>query len=328
MLSEAALKELLVNPTNGPQNHFISTCPFCEKPKHFYIHKGINRKGLQNAYDCKKCDASGTIFTFLAKLNKLNLLEGRQVYNDQLERLSVDNNKEIEYTEVDVPDKKLPIGSKLIVEGSKEHEYLKKRKFTDIDFEYYRPHFTKLISKFSQYVIIPIQQDFSIKGYVTRYGVDKSEQDYNPEKMRYINSSNTNFGCLLAGIDEVNHKTKTAILVEGFFDKISVTTELNLHFVDELKCLCSFGKKISVDQIRLIKKTSIENIILMYDERDAVNDMKKIAFELKKNFNVMVASTGDNDPGDCNKFDFYKILDNLKTADEFWLDKIPKKKFN
>lgn len=326
-LTEKQLKELLVNPRNAPHNHFVATCPFCDKPNHFYINKGVTKKGIVHGYDCKKCGVAGSIFTFLAKLNMLFLLEGRQVVHDKLTKLEFEENEEVDTADTLVPDKKLPIGSKPIVVGSDFYTYLQGRKFMEIDFEYYQPHHTKTLRKFKDYVIIPVLQDYSIKGYVTRYAIDKDDERYNPEAIRYLNAKNVNFSCLLSGIDEVNQKTRTVILVEGFFDKISCTTELGLHYVDELKCLCTFGKKISDDQIKLIRKTKIENVILMYDERDAVNDMKKISQELKKYFNVMVASTGDNDPGDCTKYDFYNILDNLKSPDEFWLDKIQKKQF-
>lgn len=326
-LTEKQLKELLVNPRNAPHNHFVATCPFCDKPNHFYINKSVSRKGIVHGYDCKKCGVAGSVFTFLAKLNMLYLLEGRQVVHDKLTKLEFEENEEVGVVDIDVPDKRLPIGSKPIASDSAFYTYLQSRKFQEIDFEYYQPHYTKTLSKFKDYVIIPVLQDYSIKGYVTRYAIDKSDERYNPEAIRYLNAKNVNFGCLLSGIDEVNQNTRTVILVEGFFDKISCTTELGLHYVDELKCLCTFGKKISDDQIRLIRKTKIENVILMYDERDAVNDMKKISQELKKYFNVLVASTGDNDPGDCTKHDFLMILDNLKSPDEFWLDKIQKKQF-
>lgn len=326
-LTEKQLKELLVNPRNAPHNHFVADCPFCDKTGHFYINKGVTKKGIIHGYDCKKCGVAGSVFTFLAKLNALYLIEGRQVVHDKLTKLEFEENEQLDSVDIVVPDKKLPIGAKPIVAGSDFYTYLQSRKFQEIDFEYYQPHQTKIISKFKDYVIIPVLQDYSIKGYVTRYAIDKKDSRYNKEALRYLNAKNVNFGCLLSGIDEVNQNTNTAILVEGFFDKISVTTELGLHYIDELKCLCTFGKKISTEQIKLIRKTKITTLILMYDERDAVNDMKKISQELKKYFNVLVASTGDNDPGDCTKQDFLMILDDLKSPDEFWLDKIQKKQF-
>jgi hypothetical protein len=326
MLTNNQLKDLLVKPKNGPANHFIAECPFCYKPDHFYINKGYNNKGILHPYDCKKCGVSGSVFTFLAKLNALHLIEGRQQENDELPKLSFGQAKEEEIEEVVLPNKSLPIGSRLIIEGSPEYKYLQTRKFKEIEFLLYQPQYTKLMSKLANYVIIPIYQDFSIKGYVSRYGIDKKDPRYDKDKLRYINSKNTDFSCLLGGIDEINNKTTSAILVEGFFDKVSVTTELNLHYVDELKSLCTFGKKISAQQIKLIKKTNIKTIILMYDQRDAVNDMKKISFELLKDFNVLIAETGGNDPGDTNKSEFLSILDNLKSPYGFWSE-IQKKTF-
>jgi DNA primase len=321
MISEQQLKDLLNKPKNASRKHFVATCIFdeCQKENHFFINK---ETGL---WDCKKCGKDGNIFTFLAKVGALHLLQGNII--DDRERLTkFDFQQSIDqqsYEDFAIENKKLPIGSKDFKKDSSEYKYLLSRKFNEIDFELYQPKSTKIKKVFKDYVILPLIQDFEIKGYVGRYiGKDDNQP-------RYRNSKDTEFSKLLGGFDEINNKTNTLILVEGYFDKISVTSELELHYVDELKCCCTFGKKISDYQIWLIlNKTNIKNIILMFDARDAVNDMKKFAFELLKYFNTQIADTGyDNDPGTLSKKEFGEILHNLQTPNQFWLNKIQKKKF-
>lgn len=324
LIEDKILFGLLHNAKNGPRNQIISDCPWCSKEKHFYVNKGVNHKGILHGYDCKKCGVSGSVYTLLAKLNSLHLLQGHQIDHDKLNKFDfedvVDTNDFEDYI---IENKKLPIGSKDIDIEMDEYQYLLTRKFNEIDFELYQPKYTKIKRVFKDYVIIPIIQDYEIKGYVGRYiGNDE-------DKPRYRNSKDTEFSKLLGGFDEINKNTNTLILVEGYFDKISTTTELGLHYIDELKCCCTWGKKISEYQIWLIlNKTNVKNIILMYDARDAVNDMKKIGFELDKYFHTQIADTGfDKDPGMLSQKEFEIILQNLKKPDEFFYNKIQKKKF-
>lgn len=323
-IEQKVLFGLLHNPKNGPRNQIISDCPWCGKSNHFYVNKGLNSRNILHGYDCKKCGISGSIYTLLAKLNSLHLLQGHEIQHDKLNRFDFENqNVSNEFDEYLIENKKLPIGSKNLDFESDEYQYLLTRKFSEIDFELYQPKYTKSKKAFKDYVIVPIIQDYEIKGYVGRY-IGKDD-----DQPRYKNSKDTEFSKLLGGFDEINKSTKTLILVEGYFDKISVTTEMGLHYIDELKCCCTWGKKISEYQIWLIlNKTNITNIILMYDARDAVNDMKKIGFELHKYFHTQVADTGfNNDPGSLSQKEFELIFQNLKTPDEFWYNTIQKKKF-
>ena len=321
---------LLTNPKNGPRNQIIADCPWCGKERHFFVNKGTKRRMsgaiLYHPYDCKKCGKNGAAYTLFAKLNASYLLEGNQIENRELLTKhdfidEVENSEE--YNDYIIENKVLPLGSKDIKTGGSEYLYLIDRKFGEIDFELYQPKTTKVKKIFNEYVILPIFQDFEIKGYIGRY-IGKDE-----EKPRYRNSKDTEFSKLLGGFDEIHKETTTLILVEGYFDKISVTSELDLHYINELKCCCTWGKKVSDYQIWLIlNRTNVKNIILMWDGSDAVNDMKKYAYALDKFFNTKIADTGfDMDPGQLSQKDFEYILQNLKTPNEFWFNKIQKKKF-
>jgi DNA primase len=90
-----------------------------------------------------------------------------------------------------------------------------------------------------------------------------------------------------------------------------------------MKCLCTFGKKVSEAQIRLIKKTNVKKIILLHDGRDAINEMKKNSFKLKEHgFKVEVGYMPDKDPADSTQQELIDVFSNLLTPEEFWLNKL------
>jgi len=310
-LPKDVIKSLLYNPIESG-SHFIAKCPNpnCQKDKHFYFN-------FNNLFsDCKKCGASYNIFSFLKEIGRPDLIQGRQVNIKKIElpTLATPEEKNWENPE----DHKMPIGFKKCSLGKEKNiftKYLINRKFTEIDFNLYNPGYTNKILKYSDYVIVPIENDFSVKGFVGRYIGGKEG------KLRYLNSK-SDFAKLIFGYDEIKDRTKTLIITEGIFDKISVTSSLDLHFQEEIKCVCTFGKKISEFQKYMLKKTNIENIIMMYDSRDAVNDMKKIGFKLKNDFDVYVAYTGINDPGDSTKEQIVEIVNNIEIIDKFYRNKV------
>jgi len=317
------LWNLLPNPKNGIKNQIICDCVFCGREKHMYINKGYNGRGIANAFDCKRCSQTGNIITLLKHLDKLELLEGRQVDIKKplpkLNRLNQNNQIQID---IEVKTIKLPIGFKRLKfsDNNKYTNYLKVRKFTELDFELYQPGYTWK-KKYQDYVIIPIKRDFEVKGFVARYIGEEQN------KPRYLNSEDS-FSKLLMGFDEITNQTKTVILVEGGFDKIGVTAELDLHNTEDTKCLATFGKKLSEAQLFLLQISGIENIFLMFDGRDAIKDIKNIGGKINKQFkNILCCDTGFKfDPGDSTKEMLLNILFEAKTVEQFQLSKLAKLK--
>jgi DNA primase len=312
MIDKETLRSLLINPKISG-NHFIATCPnpSCNKSEKFYI----NFKTLLG--DCKRCGSVYNEITFLKEISRMDLLEGRQVNRKTIDVGIV--KEPIEETKEEIPDVKLPIGFKpcdytnLTEQAVK---YLLGRKFSKKDFELYNPGTTKLISKYKDYIIIPVENNFAIKGYVGRYiGND-------PNKIRYQNSKKTKFGQLIFGLDEVLSKTKTLILTEGIFDKVSVTDALQLHDDSEMKCVATFGKKLSPFQLFLLQRTSIENVIMLYDARDAVNDIKKTGYKLNKYFKVFAGYTDMKDPGESTISEIEKMINNAESLESFHRSKV------
>jgi len=314
---------LLINPKIGTKNQIICDCVFCGREKHMYINKGYSVKGIEHGYDCKKCGKSGNIVTLLQFLGKLELLEGRDVdIKKPLPTLKKLNQTVEEEIDIEVKTIKLPIGFKKLKfsDDNKYSEYLRQRKFTELDFEIYQPGYTWK-SKLKDYVIIPITREYEVKGYVARYIGDDEN------KPRYLNSQDS-FSKLLMGYDEIAENTKTVILVEGSFDKVGVTTELDLHNQEEIKCLASFGKKISDCQLYLLQIAGIENIFLCFDGRDAIKDIKNIGFKIKNQFkNILCCDTGFKfDPASSDKNMLLNILNEAKPVHQFQLDKLSKLK--
>lgn len=317
-LSVQTLLKIVPNSKKTISNQVLGDCPSCGKSGHFYVNTGYNYRGILHGYDCKKCHISGGVYTLLLLLDRKDLLEGETIKRDKLNKLEFFNEIEEIEEDFETPVKKLPIGCKAII-GNK---YLDNRKFTDLDYELYKPQKTEFFKRFKDYIIIPIMEDYLIKGYVGRY------IGTNPIAPRYNNSLFTPFGKLLFGIDELTNKTDTVILTEGIFDKISVTAGLGLHNNDTVKCLCTFGKKISNIQIgKLLKQKELKNVLLMYDGTDAINDMKKIGFVLNKYFHVRVCDTGKKDPGEMDKWEIEDCIGESKVPDEFFFKKIQKYSF-
>lgn len=297
-------KELLKSILGGPVgisggSQFYFTCPVCNKQKHAYI----NFKTF--LWDCKKCGTTGNLYSLLKFTNNLDLLEGERIDVQAPIKKLLSEGNESKHKLLELKKIRLPVGFKKLHYTSDNifASYLKKRKFTNFDFQLYEPGFTELIERYRNYVIISIFQNFSVRGFIGRYvGTDEN-------KRRYENSKNTDFSKLLGGFDEIDGNTSTVILVEGIFDKISVTNELCLFDNEKMKCLCTWGKKVSDYQIQLLKNRNIKNICLFWDSRDAVKEIKNYGIKLSKYFAVTAClSESVLDPAEMDAKQLLAIL--------------------
>lgn len=292
---------------NSQRTNYICNCPFCSKDKHFYIN--VNTL----SWDCKKCGESGNIYKLLKHLNKTYLLGGKTIeLTESLKSIRTILEEEIdkEVKLLELPKRKLPAGWKQY----KESAYLKGRNLTKEDFKRYNLGYTTLLSKYKDYVIIPVYDEGEVRGFVARYGNKKVPEN----KLRYNNSVGTDFGKLLFGFDEiVKNKTVTVILVEGIFDKIKVDKVLRLWDDDEVKCNCTFGKKISEYQITKLKSKGVYNVVLLYDF-DALKDIKKYGFVLENYFSTTITYTsGKKDIDECSDEEALSVFDKLQRPKEF-----------
>lgn len=316
-IDDGELRSVLINPKLNTRGQYICDCPFCGKVRHFYISKQTQ------LFDCKKCGESGSIYKLLKRLDKTYLLGDATVEERKtIKSIREMREEEEESDEVEVsplPVRKMPVGWK--VTGAST--YLRNRGITNADCKRYNIGYTTLMKKYRDYVLIPIYDGGEIRAFLGRYGAKKIPEG----KLRYNNSRGSDFSALLFGYDEiVSDKTVTVILVEGIFDKIKVDKVLHLWESDDVKCVCTFGKKISPVQQKKLLIKGVVNIILLYDF-DALKDIKKYGLELENYFITSITYTSSKkDIDECTDEEALEVFTRLKRPREFVNDVIGKLK--
>lgn len=299
----------VVKETRSGQ-YIIDRCPYCSKELHFYV----NRK--TQLFDCKKCGVTGSIYSLLKHLNKLYLLGDKTIEVDDeiksIRQINQETEKKAEEVK-ELPERRMPVGFKIVCD-----KYLKSRGITQDDCNKYKIGKTKLSFKYQDYILIPIYDNGKVRGFLGRYGNKIVPED----KLRYKNSIDTDFSCLLYGYDDIiEGETKTVIITEGVFDKISCDKKLRLYEDKSVRCVCTFGKKISDMQIKKLLNKGVENIILSYDY-DALKEIKRYGIELTKFFySVSVAvSTNKKDIDECTAEEVLEVFANVMDVGDFNLN--------
>ncbi len=315
-ISDEDLRDILINPKLNRRGQYICDCPLCGKAQHFYISKHTQM------WDCKKCGEYGSIYKLLKLLDKTYLLGGATVeIRDNIESIRQLMQEQIADDEVtlkELPVIKMPVGWKVSAASTK---YLLGRGITPADCKRYNIGATDLYRKYQNYVLIPIYDGGKIRGFLGRYGAKKVPSD----RLRYNNSVGTEFSELLFGYDEITENTTTVILVEGIFDKIAVDKVLRLWDSEEIKCVCTFGKKISPEQSKKLMLKGVTNVILLYDF-DAIKDIKKYGLELENNFVTSITYTTKKDIDECTEQEALEVFTHLQKPREFNEDVIGKLK--
>lgn len=308
LISDDDLKDLLINPKPTRSGQYIADCPLCGKEQHFYISRKTQM------WDCKKCHSYGSIYKLLRLLDKTYLLAGSTIENkERIESIremtqELISNDDTELSEL--PVKKMPVGWKV---SAKSTKYLLSRGITPEDCKRYNIGATDMFRKYENYVLIPVYDGGDIRGFLGRYGARKVPDN----KLRYNNSIRTEFAELLFGYDEITDNTSTVILVEGVFDKIAVDKVLHLWDGEEVKCVCTFGKKISDKQIKKLMLKGVTNVILLYDF-DAVKEIKKYGLELEKYFVTSITYTSDKkDIDECSEDEALEVFTHLMKPKDF-----------
>ena len=113
--------------------------------------------------------------------------------------------------------------------------------------------------------------------------------------------------------------------MEGVFDKISVDKVLRLDDDESVKCVCTFGKKISTTQIEKLKTKGVRNVILLYDF-DAIKDIKKYGLLLEQSFVTNIVYTTKKDIDECTQEEALAVFENPQRPSEFNVNVIGKLK--
>ena len=160
-------------------------------------------------------------------------------------------------------------------------------------------------------VIFLIEEDGENKGYVAR---DVTGQSI----MKYKNQS-VDFEKLLMGIDELTAEDQV-IIVEGVTDKAEIDRKIKRLDLENIKCVCTFGKKISEIQLTKLANKGIESIIFMYDD-DAINESKTYSIFAENYIDkVKVCFIDDGDPDELSDEEFLEVLSRAKTPMDFDLN--------
>lgn len=314
-MQQIDLYEILESPKSAGRNQLVSNCPFCEKSGHFYI----NKQSL--LWDCKKCGEAGNISKLLKKLGRFDLtstIENIEELNPNILEIHQHEHTDTQCNH----DIKYPIGFK----RSFNNPYLIGRGFTESDFYKYEVGTAPINPKYNNYVIIGVYQDGQLLGYISRHVWEKSrikkfEQRTGNMVFRYKNSKGVQFSKLLFGYDEIVETTSTVILVEGFFKKLRVDNLLNLDDQSDIKCCATFGKKVSQQQIELLKRKGIQNVILAQDN-DAVYESKRDSFVLQEHFQTLVGYVSDGALDDCSVSSFFDTFQSLETPEKYFFGKV------
>lgn len=307
------LRSLFSGVKRAGRGQYLTNCPFCNKPDHFYINK------TTQLWDCKRCSEEGNVIKLLKHLDKLFLLgEFKSVTRGKVKLLGELFSDEVD-EEIDLNPKarKLPVG----FERLKKDLYWNNRGFTNYDFKKYKIGKTDLVGKMKNYSIISVEEDGRCVGYLSRVKMSKAEikeaEKAGQKVIRYRNDKGAKFSNLLLGIDEITKETKTIILLEGFPDKVTLDRLFKLDQQQEMKCCVTFGKKISRNQVLKLLAKGIENIILVFDY-DAIKEMKKQGAILQEYFNqVLIGFTMNGDINDSTDEEVFDMFSKLKTVADF-----------
>lgn len=286
-------------------------CVVCGKEGHMYINY---RTFL---WECKKCWSRGNIFKLLRLMDRMYMLQGATVVEqEKIEsiRTMLTEQEEVEEEEKLLPVVKLPVGFHVAKNST---PYLLGRGVSAKECRRYGIGTTEMSSKYRNYIIMPVYDNGEVRGFVGRYANKVVPNNC----LRYKNSLRTEFGELLYGYDEITEDTETVILVEGAYDKISVDRALKLYKSPEIKCVCTFGKKISKGQIRKLLRKRITTVVLLYDF-DAIQEIRHYGMELDRNFVTYITYTTKKDIDECTQQEVYEVFSRLQKPRDFCTDVI------
>ena len=336
MTKEELIKEFGCLPI-GQKGWYLAPsllCPNCKSTGHIHLIFGEKI----NSYNCRKCYIKGTANSLFLKIGRKDLvlksytlIEASYLKNNLIkEEIIEEEEKNI------LSNQNLPRGFQRIYE---DKYLIEERGFTEEHFNQYIIGITEKHFILKQdYIIFLVIEEGECKGYVARSKKSKEWIDlYNKKlkekgielKYQRWRNSKAEFEKLVFGIDEIIEGiTDTIICVEGITSKANVDKLINLFYQEKIKCVATFGKKISEEQIKKLIKKGIKNFILLYDP-DAINSSKQYSVELLDYAeSVKVGYLKDKDPGELNEDELKEIFENLENPINFMISKIQSNKLN
>ena len=309
------------------RNILVPNCPFCGHDGFkygIYVGNNIGKKrfGMSNCYHCNR--RFGSLKDTLKALDREDLLPAETVeLDDQELNTSALFEDELDDELIDIP---MPNGYKRCYKNA----YLKSRGWVVDDYEYFPVGTNRCIEReYEDYIILEIRDEGRIVGFVARSILSKEEIDsYNARHSykirRYKNSDERDgngFSKMLYNYDAIESgTTHSVILCEGPFDVVGLNRKLELYDNKHIVPVATFGKKVSQEQMYKLQKKGVEQIVIGYDN-DAKDTTARIAMELDKYFDVLIADIPDGVGKDWDEMDVEDIYEvfayNLKTVREF-----------
>lgn len=309
------------------RNILVPNCPFCGHDGFkygIYVGNNIGKKrfGMSNCYHCNRRFSS--LKDTLKALDREDLLpaETAELDDDEPDTSALfENELDDELVEITMPN-----GYKRCYKNA----YLKSRGWVVDDYEYFPVGTNRCIEReYEDYIILEIRDEGRIVGFVARSILSKEEIDsYNARHSykirRYKNSDERDgngFSKMLYNYDAIETgTTHSVILCEGPFDVVGLNRKLELYDNKHIVPVATFGKKISQEQMYKLQKKGVEQIVIGYDN-DAKDTTARIAMELDKYFDVLIADIPDGVGKDWDEMDVEDIYEvfayNLKTIREF-----------
>lgn len=301
------------------------SCPDCGRSGKL----GVKFNDDNGRIHCFYCNYSINLYTFLKLIERRDLysFEREISINQTLQPLfPIQEEKEVKELTVKLPHK---------LQYITQDDYLDSRRFLPEHYKSFKPAFTEsfLEKKLHDCIIFQIFQEGKLVSWLARSrksyewhkeNLRKAKLNQEQLILRWQNSEGTEFDQILGGYDDITENTHTVILVEGLFDKVGTDNNLNLYQDEDIRCLFTFGNKISTSQIELLrKKKSVKRTILLYDY-GTIKQSKTYSLNLSKYFEVLIGiiRVENLDPGDMVPEQAYEVFNDLQNPIEFYANNL------
>lgn len=286
-------------------------CPHCGETG-FKCYINPDRK----AFYCFKCDfnvRNYDLFDFVsltegisrgvALLNTIQEYKPRaptdaevESFLQEPEESEASNVSNVRYLD-GLPKEAVPLKAET---GNVYWEYVQSRGFTKEDLRICNLHYVPIrcpvYNKAGKYtgnlqhrILFPIYHNRKLSGWIARSILDNGSG-------KYLNSPDTDISKTLWPFSKPYGSE--VVLVEGIIDALAVRR------VSGVSSYATFGKRISEDQIQVLKQWEVESVVLWYDKKDALSDMKRAVEQLKMHFKQVFVLRledwpADKDAGNC-----------------------------
>lgn len=308
---------------SGGKGWYRADCIYCKEKNTFAVlftpyGSGKSRKNPHFHCYHAKCGKSGTL-QFLAK----EIGHPEYATGGYVAPMDINMRIEDDLSDVAIEECMPPAGYR----KKTDIQYLLDRGLTVEQLERYDFGLTRIHPDFKNYVIALVKEGGRTLGYVARLMMNKEEID-RLGLLRYRNSG-SDFALLVYGIDEITENTRKVITVEGIYDKHATDRKLWLDSSEEVKCVCTFGAKLSDEQAEKIsnKGKNIEEVVIMYDV-GTVSKSKKVSGVASSYFpRVTVAALEGGDPDEVEPNQITDALSKVRSVVEYSLHELDTDKF-